>query len=282
MKPDLQTVNLNPLHANLECVETSELAPPGGCSCSCPRPLARRAVHPLANRRMLVDKTHMLELVASPELRKFGQDKRDTLTQQCQQCEVRPLHNGGCPKDCFALSKDGEVGHNYLCDGLYNFFSHTRPAMQRMAQLYANRGRPAEVMDRLRDDDRKRDAYAACPCGSAANSAPAKARARTGRPLQDGHRDRCQRQSQHAAGRTAHGAGTGAQFPGLRAHADGLSSCCKATAPSRSTAPTAAARACARALQLSIFVRGRQSARRGAPGRPFRPPQPSSAAAAAA
>jgi uncharacterized protein len=113
-----------------------------------------------------IHKTHMLELVASSAQRKFGQDKRDTLTQQCQQCEVRPLCNGGCPKDRFALSKDGEAGHNYLCDGLYNFFAHTRPAMQRMAQLYSNGGRPAEVMHQLRDDDRKRDAYAPCPCGS--------------------------------------------------------------------------------------------------------------------
>ena len=115
-----------------------------------------------------IHKTHMLELVASPQQRKFGQDKRDTLTQQCQQCEVRPLCNGGCPKDRFALSKDGEAGHNYLCDGLYNFFTHTRPAMQRMAQLYSSGGRPAEVMDQLRNDDRKRDAYAPCPCGSGA------------------------------------------------------------------------------------------------------------------
>ncbi len=115
-----------------------------------------------------IHKTHMLELVASAEQRKFGQDKRDTLTQQCQQCEVRPLCNGGCPKDRFALSKDGEAGHNYLCDGLYNFFTHTRPAMQHMAQLYVGGGRPAEVMDRLREDDRKRDPYAPCPCGSGA------------------------------------------------------------------------------------------------------------------
>jgi len=35
-----------------------------------------------------------------------------------------------------------------------------------MAQLYAGGRRPAEVMDQLRDEDRKRDAYAPCPCGS--------------------------------------------------------------------------------------------------------------------
>lgn len=115
-----------------------------------------------------IHKTHMLELVASPEQRRFGQDKCDTLTAQCQRCEVRALCNGGCPKDRFAVSKDGEAGHNYLCEGLYDFFTHTRPSMRRMAQLYTSGRRPAEVMDQLRDDDRKRDAYAACPCGSGA------------------------------------------------------------------------------------------------------------------
>jgi uncharacterized protein len=113
-----------------------------------------------------IHETHMLELVASPQQRKFGLDKRDALTRQCRECEVRALCNGGCPKERFALAQDGEPGHNYLCAGLYRFFTHTRPAMQRMAQLYAGGRRPAEVMDQLRDEDRRRDAYAPCPCGS--------------------------------------------------------------------------------------------------------------------
>ena len=113
-----------------------------------------------------IHKTHMLELVASPEQRKFGLDKRDTLTQQCRQCEVRALCNGGCPKDRFALSKDGEPGHNHLCDGLYHFFTHTRAAMQRMGQLYSQGRAPAEVMAFTLAEDKKRGAYAPCPCGS--------------------------------------------------------------------------------------------------------------------
>ena len=36
-----------------------------------------------------IHETHMLKLVASPEQRKFGEDKRDTLTAQCRGCKVR-------------------------------------------------------------------------------------------------------------------------------------------------------------------------------------------------
>ena len=94
--------------------------------------------HKLGN----IHDTPMGELVASAQMRKFGDDKRDTLTQQCRNCEVRPLCNGGCPKDRFALSKDGEAGHNYLCPGLELFFTHTRPMMNIMAELLSAAARP--------------------------------------------------------------------------------------------------------------------------------------------
>jgi uncharacterized protein len=113
-----------------------------------------------------IHKTHMLELVASPQQRKFGQDKLATLTRQCQACEVRALCNGGCPKDRFSTSRDGEPGQNYLCAGLYLFFTHTRPAMRQMAELYSSGRPPAEVMGLVAAEDRKRGAYAPCPCGS--------------------------------------------------------------------------------------------------------------------
>ena len=76
-------------------------------------------------------------MLSSPEQRKFRLDKRGALTAQCRQCEVRALCNGGCPKDRFALSRDGEPGHNYLCSRLELFFTRTRPAMQTMERLPA-------------------------------------------------------------------------------------------------------------------------------------------------
>jgi uncharacterized protein len=116
-----------------------------------------------------IHETHLVKLVASTEQRKFGDDKRDTLTSQCQRCEVRPLCNGGCPKDRFTLSSDGDPGQNYLCAGLYLFFTHTRPAMQMMGQL-VQRGRPcSEVMAMIAAEDKRHGPYEPCPCGSGKN-----------------------------------------------------------------------------------------------------------------
>ena len=113
-----------------------------------------------------IHETHMLELVASLEQRRFGQDKRSTLTAQCRNCEVRPLCNGGCPKDRFALSSDGEPGQNYLCAGLERFFRHSRPAMQQMARLLQQGRPPSEVMAWTAAEDNRRGPYRPCPCGS--------------------------------------------------------------------------------------------------------------------
>ncbi len=113
-----------------------------------------------------IHRTHMQAMVASPEQRKFGQDKRDTLTTQCQKCEVRPLCNGGCPKDRFGLSRDGEPGQNYLCRGLELFYTHTRPAMRTMAQLLQQGRPPSDVMALTTAEDSRAGPYQPCPCGS--------------------------------------------------------------------------------------------------------------------
>ena len=42
--------------------------------------------------------TPLIELVASPQMRKFGDDKRDTLTKQCRQCEVRSFATAAVPR----------------------------------------------------------------------------------------------------------------------------------------------------------------------------------------
>jgi uncharacterized protein len=113
-----------------------------------------------------IHQIHMLELVASPGQRKFGDNKRDTLTTQCQECKVRHLCNGGCPKDRFALSRDGQPGQNYLCPGLELFFMHTGPAFTKMAQMIQQGHAPFEVMAWVAAEDAKHGPYQPCPCGS--------------------------------------------------------------------------------------------------------------------
>jgi uncharacterized protein len=54
--------------------------------------------------------TPMIELVASEKQRKFGQDKLDTLPRYCRECEVRFACHGGCPKNRFIETPDGEPG----------------------------------------------------------------------------------------------------------------------------------------------------------------------------
>ena len=110
--------------------------------------------------------TRMLDLVASPQQQAFGQHKKESLTAQCRSCEVLRLCNGGCPKDRFIDSRDEEPGQNYLCDGLYDFYTHTRPTMTAMARL-VEQGRYAdEVMTTVAADDARRGRNDPCPCGN--------------------------------------------------------------------------------------------------------------------
>jgi uncharacterized protein len=77
----------------------------------------------------------LVELVSKPEQRGFGRDKLTSLPRYCRECDVRFACNGGCPKDRFRVTPDGEPGLNYLCPSFQHFFRHTRPAFARMAQL---------------------------------------------------------------------------------------------------------------------------------------------------
>jgi len=96
-----------------------------------------------------IHETHLIELIAKPEQRKFGNDKRDTLPKQCRECPVLFACHGECPKNRFVPTADGEAGLNYLCAGYFEFFTHIDRPMALMASLL-RRGRYAdEVMQVL-------------------------------------------------------------------------------------------------------------------------------------
>jgi uncharacterized protein len=118
--------------------------------------------HRLGNIR----ETPMLELVASQQQQRFGLDKRDTLPRFCRECDVRFACHGGCPKDRFMETPDGEPGLNYLCAGFKEFFHHVDRPMRNMGLLLARGRAPAELMRLYAAEDARRGRNEPCPCGS--------------------------------------------------------------------------------------------------------------------
>lgn len=120
-----------------------------------------------------IRETHISEMINSKQQRKFGNDKKDTLPCFCSQCDVKFACNGGCPKDRFITTPDGEAGLNYLCAGYKAFFKHTEQAMRKMANLLRGGHPPAEIMSWYSGEDmRMQSAFEKagrndlCPCGS--------------------------------------------------------------------------------------------------------------------
>jgi len=106
--------------------------------------------------------THMVELLASPKQRAFGEAKRDTLPAYCLGCDVRFACNGECPKNRFTLTPDGDPGLNYLCAGYKAFFGHIGGVMGLMVDRLRAGGHADEVMGVLAGAGRNEP----CPCGS--------------------------------------------------------------------------------------------------------------------
>ena len=117
--------------------------------------------------------SEMIDLIASPQQQQFGQDKFATLPRYCRECDVRFACHGGCPKDRFIATPDGEAGLNYLCAGYKRFFHHIDQPMRIMADLLRRNRAPAEIMRWYAERDAQRQQAFAhtgrndpCPCGS--------------------------------------------------------------------------------------------------------------------
>ena len=117
-----------------------------------------------------IETSHLRELVDLPAQRVFGENKRDSLPAQCRSCEWLPVCYGGCPKDRFVITEDGEPGWNYLCSGLRRFFSYVQPAVKLVTTLNDRGQSPEAIMEHLRaqlaaiwKDVGRNDP---CPCGS--------------------------------------------------------------------------------------------------------------------
>jgi uncharacterized protein len=119
-----------------------------------------------------IKEEHMLSLVASDQQRTFGNDKRDRLPRTCVECPVRFACHGGCPRNRFIKTPDGEEGLNYLCAGYKAFFTHVDRPMRLMAGLLQQGRYADEVMGILAKEAEGEQPWPKvgrnepCPCGS--------------------------------------------------------------------------------------------------------------------
>jgi uncharacterized protein len=87
-------------------------------------------------------------LVEGERQQGFGRDKKTSLPAYCRECEVRFVCNGGCPKNRFGTTPEGEPGLNVLCEGYRPFFNHIDPAMRYMKEALKQGEPPAGIMER--------------------------------------------------------------------------------------------------------------------------------------
>lgn len=97
----------------------------------------------------------LVEMMYSPKQLKFGQDKFDSLPQQCKKCEYLFACYGECPKNRFIKTSTGEKGLNYLCSGYYKFFKHVAPYMDFMKNELLNKRPPANIMKEINNINTK-------------------------------------------------------------------------------------------------------------------------------
>jgi len=113
----------------------------------------------------------LADMVEHPAQREFGTRKWTSLPRFCRECEVLSMCNGGCPKDRFIKTPDGEDGLNYLCAGLKRFFTHSKPYFEKFARLVDAGEATEKLMEIARAEDAKRAGRQVgrndpCPCGS--------------------------------------------------------------------------------------------------------------------
>jgi uncharacterized protein len=123
------------------------------------------AEHCLGN----IKETPLVELLESAEQRAFGKAKLETLPRYCQECKVRAMCHGECPKNRFLQTPDGEAGLNYLCAGYKRFFTHCQPFVSEVAAQWSRQNLGQQIPPERATDARtsfKPGRNDPCPCGS--------------------------------------------------------------------------------------------------------------------
>ncbi len=117
-------------------------------------------------------KNTLTELVRSDQQLKFGLAKLTGLPRYCQDCDVRFVCHGECPKNRIIQTPDGESGLNHLCQGYKMFFHHVKPYMDYMAMEHSMGRAAANVSNWIRNQENNGNVSSKpgrndlCPCGS--------------------------------------------------------------------------------------------------------------------
>jgi uncharacterized protein len=119
------------------------------------------AEHRLGN----IQSTTLAGLLDDPRQKAFGQAKLDMLPRCCRECEVVLMCHGGCPKDRFLVSPEGEPGLNYLCEGYKRFFTHCGPFVAEVAAVW-RRQQMSSVPAPVAQMPGRTGRNDPCPCGS--------------------------------------------------------------------------------------------------------------------
>ena len=116
-----------------------------------------------------IGETPLIDMLDSAAQRAFGQAKLSGLPLFCRTCEVLAMCNGGCPKDRFILTPDGERGLNYLCAGYKHFFTHCRPFVAELSVQWREQqseGKTLTTPEKTTKINVKTGRNDPCPCGS--------------------------------------------------------------------------------------------------------------------
>ncbi len=88
-------------------------------------------VYPEYKRGNIREK-NLIDMALSEEQEQFGYSKDFSLPVKCRQCRYLFACSGECPKNRLLKTSLGEPGLNYLCSGLYNYFSHIDPYIRKI------------------------------------------------------------------------------------------------------------------------------------------------------
>jgi uncharacterized protein len=91
-----------------------------------------------------IGKKSMINLINSHSQQEFGLTKFNNLSSCCKECTFLFTCFGECPKNRIIPTPDKKM-KNWLCDGLKQFFSHTKDHMQIMAN-YIKQGKTADMI----------------------------------------------------------------------------------------------------------------------------------------